>query len=132
MSSLLILFQFIHLSSQIKVLEYVLTKISYSPQFPSISFQSRLAHIFSSSIIFLYFALIHYFIFISKSSFSSSFSDPSLLYMIFNLNISFKWGNKPIMELSLASYAKHGRAISVCFGIWVIIVLFTFMPLLFQ
>lgn len=44
---------------------------------------------------------------------------------------SFKWGNKPVMELSLASYAKHGAALWVCFGVWVLIVLFTFMPLLF-
>lgn len=44
---------------------------------------------------------------------------------------SFKWGNRPVMELSLASYAKHGTALWVCFGVWVLIVLFTFMPLLF-
>jgi hypothetical protein len=44
---------------------------------------------------------------------------------------TFKWGNKPVMELSLASYAKHGTALWICFGVWVLIVLFTFMPLLF-
>ena len=44
---------------------------------------------------------------------------------------SFKWGNKPVMELSLASYSKHGAALWVCFGVWILIVFFTFMPLVF-
>lgn len=60
-----------------------------------------------------------------------SLSPPLTVSLPLSLS-SFKWGNKPIMELSLASYAKYGRSLSVCFGLWVIIVIFTFMPLLFQ
>ena len=44
---------------------------------------------------------------------------------------SFKWGTRPVMELSLAAYGQHTQAIWVCFGIWLLIVLFTFMPVMF-
>ncbi|KAJ1390979.1 hypothetical protein B484DRAFT_459536 [Ochromonadaceae sp. CCMP2298] len=44
---------------------------------------------------------------------------------------TFKWGTKPVMELSLVPYAKHSTLILVCFALWVGVVLFTFMPLLF-
>lgn len=44
---------------------------------------------------------------------------------------SFKWGTKPVMELSLASYSKHSTFIWICFLIWICIVIFTFLPLLF-
>jgi len=43
----------------------------------------------------------------------------------------FKWGTRPIMELSLASYGKHSGILWFCFAIWLLIVLFTFMPLVF-
>lgn len=44
---------------------------------------------------------------------------------------SFKWGTKPVMELSLASYSKYRSAIGLCFIIWLLIVLFTFAPVFF-
>eukprot|EP01036_Dinobryon_divergens_P024210 gene24211-32640_t len=47
------------------------------------------------------------------------------------LKYSFKWGTKPVMELSLASYAKHSVFLWICFIVWVGLLLFTFMPLLF-
>lgn len=47
------------------------------------------------------------------------------------MKYSFKWGTKPVMELSFASYAKHSNALWFCFAVWLIIVLFTFMPLVF-
>jgi hypothetical protein len=53
-----------------------------------------------------------------------------LLYFWFVL-CSFKWGTKPVMELSLAPYAQNSTYITICFVIWVCIVLFTFTPLLF-
>lgn len=42
---------------------------------------------------------------------------------------SFKWGNKPVMELSLASISKYKNAITFCFIVWLCIVLFTFLPI---
>ncbi len=42
---------------------------------------------------------------------------------------SFKWGTRPIMELSLAAYGKHSNAIWGCFIVWLLIMLFTFFPL---
>jgi hypothetical protein len=42
----------------------------------------------------------------------------------------FKWGTKPIMELSLASYKKHSAALWCCFVIWVLMILYTFAPLI--
>lgn len=44
---------------------------------------------------------------------------------------SFKWGTKPVMELSLAAYTKHSAFLWICFGVWVFVLLYTFMPLLF-
>jgi hypothetical protein len=44
---------------------------------------------------------------------------------------SFKWGNKSVMEISLAPYAKNSTYIVICFVIWIGVVIFTFMPLLF-
>jgi hypothetical protein len=44
---------------------------------------------------------------------------------------SFKWGTKPTMELSLASYTKHSTFLWICFFLWICVVIFTFMPLLF-
>lgn len=44
---------------------------------------------------------------------------------------SFKWGTRPVMELSLASYGKHSGVLWCCFALWLLIVLFTFMPLVF-
>lgn len=48
-----------------------------------------------------------------------------------SVKYSFKWGTKPVMELSLAAYAKHSTFLCICFAIWIFVVLFTFMPLLF-
>jgi len=59
------------------------------------------------------------------------------------LKYSFKWGTKPIMELSLASLSGicgvkgdtdgHGgntsKIVYGCFGIWLLIVLFLFVPI---
>lgn len=47
------------------------------------------------------------------------------------LKYSFKWGTRPVMELSLASYGKHSGVLWFCFALWLLIVLFTFMPLVF-
>ena len=47
------------------------------------------------------------------------------------MKFRFKWGIRPIMELSLASYAPQSQAIIACFGIWLLIVLLTFMPAIF-
>ncbi len=44
---------------------------------------------------------------------------------------SFKWGTKPVMELSLASYAKNSTYLWICFALWIFILFYTFMPLLF-
>lgn len=44
---------------------------------------------------------------------------------------SFKWGTQPTMELSLRSYGKHRRVLWICFGIWLLIVLVTFAPVMF-
>lgn len=43
---------------------------------------------------------------------------------------SFKWGTKPVMELSLAVY-KNSTTLWVCLGIWVVVVLVTFLPIVF-
>lgn len=48
-----------------------------------------------------------------------------------NAKYSFKWGTKPVMELSLAAYAKNSTYLCICFALWVFVVVFTFMPLLF-
>jgi len=50
--------------------------------------------------------------------------DPKLGITKYN----FKWGNKPIMELSLASFSKHSSTLWFCFIVWLLIVLFTFLP----
>ena len=44
---------------------------------------------------------------------------------------SFKWGNKPVMEISFSSYSKHSHILWVCFAMWLFIVLFTFSPIIF-
>jgi hypothetical protein len=44
----------------------------------------------------------------------------------------FKWGVRPVMELSLASFKKHSSAIIVCFGIWLLVVIYSFSPLVFH
>lgn len=44
---------------------------------------------------------------------------------------SFKWGTRPVMELSLAPYGPQSQAIMACFGIWLLIILLTFMPAIF-
>lgn len=44
---------------------------------------------------------------------------------------SFKWGTKPVMELSLASYGKNSVFLWICFGIWIVVLIYTFLPLLF-
>lgn len=44
---------------------------------------------------------------------------------------SFKYGTKPVMELSLSPYTKHTTFLWLCFAIWILVVIFTFMPLLF-
>ena len=38
---------------------------------------------------------------------------------------SFKWGTRPVMELSLTSYSKYGVAIWFCLSMWLFIVLIT-------
>ena len=43
---------------------------------------------------------------------------------------SFKWGTKPVMELSLAMY-RNSSTLWVCFAIWIVVVLVTFMPIVF-
>lgn len=48
-----------------------------------------------------------------------------------SVKYSFKWGTKPVMELSLAAYGKDSRILWLCFSIWLFIVLFTFLPLVF-
>ncbi len=48
-----------------------------------------------------------------------------------NMKYSFKWGTRPVMELSLAAYGQHSQAIMACFGIWLLIILFTFIPVIF-
>jgi hypothetical protein len=48
-----------------------------------------------------------------------------------NMKYSFKWGTKPTMELSLALYGKNGSTLWICFFIWIVIVLVTFMPIVF-
>ena len=48
-----------------------------------------------------------------------------------NLKFSFKWGTRPVMELSLAAYGPQSQAIMACFGMWLLIVLLTFMPAIF-
>ena len=48
-----------------------------------------------------------------------------------NMKYSFKWGTRPVMELSLAAYGQHSQTVWVCFGIWLLVVLFTFMPVVF-
>lgn len=48
-----------------------------------------------------------------------------------NAKYTFKWGTKPVMELSLAAYTKHSTYLWLCFALWICIVLFTFLPLLF-
>eukprot|EP01038_Epipyxis_sp_PR26KG_P011343 gene11343-15208_t len=45
---------------------------------------------------------------------------------------SFKWGTKPVMEISLASFGKHSTFLWICFALWIFVVLFTFMPFLFS
>ena len=45
---------------------------------------------------------------------------------------SFRWGTKPVMELNLAAYGKSSSTLWICLGIWTIIVLFTFMPVIFM
>lgn len=48
-----------------------------------------------------------------------------------NNKYSFKWGTKPVMELSLTPTGKHGAFLSACFLVWVFVLVFTFLPLLF-
>lgn len=48
-----------------------------------------------------------------------------------NAKYSFKWGTKPVMELSLAPYAKYSPFLWICFALWIFVLLFTFLPLLF-
>lgn len=43
----------------------------------------------------------------------------------------FKWGAKPVMEISLATFKQHTNVIIVCFGIWLLLVLYTFSPVIF-
>ena len=47
------------------------------------------------------------------------------------MKFSFKWGTRPVMELSLAPSGPQSQAIMACFGIWLLIVLLTFMPVIF-
>lgn len=47
-----------------------------------------------------------------------------------NKRYRFKWGTRPVMELSLASYKKHSTALCCCFTLWILIVLATFFPLI--
>jgi hypothetical protein len=44
---------------------------------------------------------------------------------------SFKWGTKSVIELSLSGMSRGGYTLWVCFGIWIIVVLVTFMPIVF-
>ena len=45
---------------------------------------------------------------------------------------SFKWGTKPVMELTLTAYSKHKNLLVACFVLWCIFLVFTFAPMLFQ
>jgi hypothetical protein len=42
----------------------------------------------------------------------------------------FKWGTKPVMEISLANYRKHSSTLWCCFFAWLFIVFITFFPLI--
>jgi hypothetical protein len=44
---------------------------------------------------------------------------------------SFKWGTKPVMELSLMSYQQYGNTMWLCFAVWLLIVFLTLSPVLF-
>lgn len=44
---------------------------------------------------------------------------------------SFKYGTKPVIELTLAKYSKHSLLLWACFIVWVFILLYTFLPLLY-
>jgi len=39
---------------------------------------------------------------------------------------SFKWGTKPVMELSLTSYSKYGSAVWLCLAVWAMFIVVTF------
>jgi len=43
----------------------------------------------------------------------------------------FKWGTKPTMRLGLVSSKKHGRLITVCLLVWVLLVTYALSPILF-
>ncbi len=43
----------------------------------------------------------------------------------------FKWGTRPAMQLKLATATRHGRLLMGCLIVWLLLVLYTFNPLLF-
>ena len=45
---------------------------------------------------------------------------------------SFKWGNKPVMELSLVPASKHTKIILFCIVGWILLLMYTFSPLYFE
>eukprot|EP01035_Chromulina_nebulosa_P021732 gene21732-28125_t len=45
---------------------------------------------------------------------------------------SFKWGTQPTMELTLAKYGDNSKVLYICFGVWLLIVVFTFSPVIFN
>jgi len=47
------------------------------------------------------------------------------------LKFKFKWGVRPVMELSLATFKQHSNIIITCFLLWLIVVLYTFSPVIF-
>ena len=52
-------------------------------------------------------------------------------FLILYIMSSFKYGTKPVMELTLANWTKHSLFLWVCFAIWVLILLYTFLPILY-
>jgi hypothetical protein len=62
--------------------------------------------------------------------FKSVFSPP-LLSLLTDPPYRFKWGVRPVVELSLATFKQHSGALVLCFGVWVLIILYSFSPLLF-
>lgn len=47
------------------------------------------------------------------------------------MKFKFKWGVKPVMELSLATFKQHSNVIMACFVLWLLVVLYTFSPVIF-
>lgn len=54
-----------------------------------------------------------------------------ILLICFSHLHRFKWGVKPVMELSLATFKQHSTVVVGCFFIWLLLVLYTFSPVIF-